>query len=93
MKDFECDCCGNELGKVYLVDNDLLLCPECFITTYKEAIEERIGVVVIGVKEESNEVEELEELLKKKLDRDEEWEELEIKSVKAIKESLGKDER
>ena len=57
----QCDMCRKEITSIYVIDNDMLLCPKCFLTLYAKRIEECIGVVVEGVKDGNyNEIEVLE---------------------------------
>ena len=42
-----CDGCGKEIVLYYVIDNDLLLCADCFLEMYKQAIENMIGVAVV----------------------------------------------
>jgi len=42
-----CDVCGKEIGSDYIIDNDMLMCPRCFLEVYKKSIEDLIGVVVV----------------------------------------------
>jgi len=43
----QCDVCGRELSSDYIIDNDVLMCPRCFLEVYKKSIEDLIGVVVV----------------------------------------------
>jgi len=49
-----CDYCGKEIkGKYAIADNDLILCPECFIEVYWDStIEEILGVGLLELKKE-----------------------------------------
>ena len=51
-----CDYCGKEIkGKYAIADNDLVLCPECFIEVYWDStIEEILGVGLLKLKEGKN---------------------------------------
>ena len=42
-----CDECGKKIVSHYVIDNDLLLCADCFLKIYKQAIENMVGVAVV----------------------------------------------
>jgi len=43
----QCDGCGKPINGSYVIDNDLILCPACFIRIYRPSIEKYLGVVVV----------------------------------------------